>query len=358
MTPKSRVPIFRPKLPMTQELLPYLQRIDNSQSYTNHGELVCEFEELIARFLGLPPSCVVLVANATLAIEGAIQTSQNQSNSWIVPSWTFAATAHALRNSGCEFAFGDIAQDWRLDLGALKNDDYALLDVVPFGDCIDLNRYMHLSSKVVVDAAVSLPLAKHIGTKLSPDVALVFSLHATKPISSGEGGIFCSSDVDWVARVRSWTRFGFSSTRIASSSGTNAKMSEYSAAVGIASFRAWPENEKKWIELSLWAKQLSERMGLKVQPSLHDNNLSPYWIIWSESRSRIELICAAMAQEGIETRRWWESGCHRMPLFSKVPLLGDLSNTDYFANRSIALPYFIDLTKEEKLFIESAFVKS
>lgn len=358
MRQKIKVPIFRPKLPMAQEILPYLHRIDKSQQYTNSGELVRELEAQIASYLGLPATCVVLVSNATLAIEGAIRTSQNHNRKWILPSWTFAATAHALSNSNVEFCFGDISNDWRLNLSELPRHEYALLDVVPFGDDIDLNRYTNLKSNVVVDAAVSLPLARNIGGQLSNNVSLVFSMHATKPISTGEGGVFCSADPEWASRVRAWAKFGFSTKRIASTSGTNAKMNEYSAAVGIASFKAWSNNEKRLIQLCLWAKNLSQILGVNTQPSLMHNKFSPYWIIWSESIERIELICATLEEDGIETRRWWEFGCHRMPAFSNAPSIGFLDNTDYFSARSIGLPLFVDLTDDEKFVIENSLTRA
>jgi len=349
-----KIPVYRSKLPKTELIMPYLLEIEKNQTYSNFGPLVRELEARLARFLGLDPDCLVLVANATLAIEGAITTANNENKAWIVPSWTFAASAQALIRSNVSFQFGDIDSSWRLDFERQNVSGLNILDVAPFGDLILPERYRGISSKVVLDAAVSLPISRDIGEGLDENLGVVFSLHATKLISTGEGGLFCSSDRNWVHRVRAWSNFGFEKGREAKNIGTNAKMSEYAAAVGLASFKNWEKDQNRMSELSDWARELSKDVGLEVQPSLKNNQLSPYWIVWDRSRERIDYLSESFKLDEIETRKWWSRGCHRMSAFEGIEKLSDLNETEYVADRYIGLPFFADLTSSEMKRIETA----
>lgn len=356
MPSTNYLPIFRPRLPAAQEILPFLLRIDKAQRYTNGGALVRELENEIGIHLGMPPSCVVLLANATIALEGAVKASKQINLEWVTPSWTFVATPHALSNAGVSFRFGDVANDWRLDLSKVSEPELGLLDVVPFGDKIDFSRYKNSSSNIVVDAAVSLGISQGIGASMPKNVGLVFSLHATKLISTGEGGVFCSLDEDWVQRVRAWSNFGFNGVRSADEIGTNGKLSEYSAAVGLASLASWPTTLSKIVQLSEWARDLSRKMSLNTQPSLTENQYAPYWIVWSESKKDIENIARRLTKYKIETRRWWEYGCHKMRAFSNIAKIGSLEVTERISNHSVGLPFFPDMTKEERKIIEKALL--
>jgi len=360
----GKIPVYRSKLPVTERILPYLLEIEKSQTYSNFGPLVRELEGRLARFLGFDPDCLVLVANATLAIEGAIATAHSEHKDWVVPSWTFAASAQALLRANVNFQFGDIDSSWRLDFERENVYPPNILDVAPFGDCILPERYKGIPSKVVIDAAVSLPISRDVAEGLDENLGLVFSLHATKLISTAEGGLFCSSDRKWVNRVRAWSNFGFEkapagapipsvgSGREAKTIGTNAKMSEYAAAVGLASLNDWERNQDRMLEISVWARELSKELGLEVQPSLKNNRLSPYWIVWDNSKEKIDCLSESLNLQGIETRKWWGRGCHRMNAFKGIEKLGELKETEKLADRYIGLPFFADLTSGEMRRIE------
>jgi len=62
---QKRIPVLRPKLPAAENLLPYLQRIDQSRIYSNQGPLSCELQQRLARMLDLPPAGVVLTSSGT-----------------------------------------------------------------------------------------------------------------------------------------------------------------------------------------------------------------------------------------------------------------------------------------------------
>ena len=93
------LPVAKPRLPLADEIAPYLRRIDQSRWYSNSGPLVQEFEARLARHAG--GGSVATVANATIGLTLALLTSDLAPGSFcMVPSWTFAATGHAIQLAG------------------------------------------------------------------------------------------------------------------------------------------------------------------------------------------------------------------------------------------------------------------
>lgn len=356
MKKRKTVPIYRARLPKLLNLIPAIHSIDRNQNYSNNGPLKRRLELQIAHKLGVSESCVSLAANATLAIQGAAVTMQAGEEPWLMPSWTFAATAQALAVTKASFVFGDIQSDWRLNLDnpKTKHGTFRILDVVPFGDRIIPERYNHIDSPILIDAAVSLGNLMENNIKIPAKVGIIFSLHATKPISSGEGGVFVSLNKDWVDRFRRWSIFGFGEGRSAEVIGTNAKFTEYAAAVGLASLSAWSRTRKELIRISNWARGLSYELGLGIQPSLRDNSFAPYWIVEMPNADAKNSLVHHLKEAGIESRDWWGKGCHTMPAFKDIPTYQNLRKTREIAGRTIGLPFFVDLQKSEMLRIERA----
>jgi hypothetical protein len=105
-----KVPVARPRLPLTEKLLPYLRLIDESRWYSNSGPLVEEFEARLA--LHAHGGAVAAVANATVGLTLALLASDIPPGSLcMVPAWTFAATGHAIRLAGLSPPF-DLDEIW------------------------------------------------------------------------------------------------------------------------------------------------------------------------------------------------------------------------------------------------------
>jgi dTDP-4-amino-4,6-dideoxygalactose transaminase len=345
------IPIFRPSLPIYAQLIPYLKRIDDNGWYSNYGPLSSELEGRIAEYCGLESWQVVTVANATLALEGALSTHINEGE-WDCPSWTFAATPSALARSNKRFRFVDIDSDWRVSPQLSSSKNKMIVDVLPFGASIDVSRLGNEVETVLIDAAASFDSLKSIELSAEKQIGMVLSFHATKSLPGGEGAVFISNDKDWVSRVRQWGNFGFSDDRRSEFVGTNSKMNEYSAAVILTSLDNWDEDREKWIEMGNWAKRTSDSNGLRVQPSLNEGFASPYWIIEGEEW-KIKSVEKKMQSLDIQTRRWWGYGCHNMTAFEQVPTT-PLEKTDLISRTTLGLPFYKNMPVEFKERIESA----
>lgn len=339
-----RYRIYVPAMPRLKDLQVYLKRIDESRIYSNSGPLNLELIRRLSQTFNITEHQICLLNNATSALQAAISTS-NFEGSWICPSWSFAATGQALLNQKIPFEFGDINQDWRLNTARIKPQS-AILDVAPFGDElpeIDTNKF---HGHYVVDAAASFDAISRNGNiPKYQNSAVVLSLHATKLIGAGEGGAFISRSEDWVIEVKNWSNFGFSSSdRDSYMVGTNAKMSEYAAAVALASLDIWPSLRNQFLEITSAALDIALDSGLDVHPAMRKGYVTPYWIIVSDE-SRILRIEKLLASQRIETRRWWSRGMHKMRAFKNVKRT-KLTNSDQIARVTLGLPFHLFLDKE------------
>jgi dTDP-4-amino-4,6-dideoxygalactose transaminase len=344
----ATVPIARPRLPTRAAIAPYLDRIDEARWYTNHGPLITELEaRLAARLTG--GAGVISCANGTAAITLALRAAGAKPGALcLTPAWTFCATAHAIVDAGLTPYFVDVdPETWMLDpaaacavLPGAPAEVGAVVPVAAFGRVPDLARWRDFADgtglPVVVDGAAAFD-----GLASAP-VPVTVSLHATKTCAAGEGGYVASDNADFLERVKGLAAFGFHGERIARHAGTNAKLSEYAAAVALASLDGWPADRARF---ALTAQHL--RAGLALQPEIA---FQPGWgTRWVSSVCVVgapdwsaPALAAGLAARGVATRDWWGEGCHRQPAFAHCPR-GPLPVTERLACSTLGLPYFIDL---------------
>jgi dTDP-4-amino-4,6-dideoxygalactose transaminase len=352
---RKTTPILVPKVPTYSDYSHYLKQIDEEKVYTNFGPLNSKLISRLGIYLGLESWQILTVANATLGIEGAILTSGVDSEGrWAVPSWTFTATAAACARSNIDFEFVDIDQSWR---PTLKSEFTGLIDVLPFGDDLDFNRpYFQNLNCIIVDAAASFDALKRVKIPDGIPIAILISLHATKSLPAGEGGIFLTNDRNWAKRFRSWTNFGLDDNRISHFVGTNAKLSEMNCAIALASLDKWDQTRNEIQLRNSKALTLIKDYNLNTTSALEKNYATPYWIVKFKEINQKKQIELAFKESYFSTRNWWSSGCHTMPAYRNVPF-HSLVETNNASNVSIGLPFHHELTDNYWEEVESIFSK-
>jgi dTDP-4-amino-4,6-dideoxygalactose transaminase len=302
MRSASGIQMCVPRLSSYSALKPYLERIDNSHVYSNFGPLVNEFESRLAEYFQIPVGQLATCSNATDAIEGAIRTSGSVNDIWDAPSWTFTATAAALVASGASFTFRDIDQTQRIRIDSgFKN----IVEVLPFGEGLDFDRHIYPTQNLLIDAAASFDALKAIELPTDRRVGIVL--------------------------------------RISSIPGSNSKMNEYSAAIGLASLDSWPRTRLEWLSQMKTANELSQKYRFNVNKSLESNLVSPYWNLILDDESSTASATNILDDHDISWRRWWEHGCKSMPAYTSIQS-EDLAGTTDIARRTIGIPLHLGLT--------------
>jgi dTDP-4-amino-4,6-dideoxygalactose transaminase len=141
-----------------------------------------------------------------------------------------------------------------------------------------------------------------------------------------------------VKSIAARSNFGFLGARRANAVGFNGKLSEYGAAVGLASLDAWPEKRAAvWQVTQLYREALARVGKLRLSPGFGDGWVSSTCNIVFD-RPVADAAVGALAEDGIDSRQWWSKGCHREPAFAAFPR-EDMSVTDDFGRRVLGLPF-------------------
>ena len=362
---RPRIPLLVPDLPRHAELAPFLAAIDEERWYTNFGPLVRRFENEIPANFGEPAPYVVTTANGTLALEIALSALKlPQGARVLIPALTFVATASAIVRTGFVPVFAEIdSRAWVLTpeiaCDVLRRERFdCVVPVAAFGCPLPAVEWDGFSLEtgipVLIDAAGAFG-----NQKVGDHIALAFSLHATKAFGVGEGGLVVSRDAALIDRVRRLSNFGIdTSTGLAPDIGSNAKMSEVHAAVGLAALKRWPERSRLRRQLhGLYCAELSRQcpaISLQARPENGVYTILQVALPGGVNRDR---LAAALATQGIETRAWYLPLVPDHPAYAALAT-GELTVTRALGSRLIGLPFHLDLSAQAIAYICSELAKA
>ena len=318
---------------------------------TNDGPFVQEFEHRLARMLDVRH--VVAMCNATVALEIAIR-ALGMSGEVIVPSFTFVATAHALQWQQITPVFCDVDP-------ATHNIDPArvealitprtsgIIGVHLWGRPADVDALQEIATRrglrLLYDAAHAFACTTGGRPIGSFGDAEVFSFHATKFLNSGEGGAVATNDDALADRLRLMRNFGFAGYDQVVYVGTNGKMGELSAAMGLTSLDAIDEfiavNRKNH---AAYGAALAAIPGITLVPYDATERGNYQYVVLEVEEAEAGLtrdeLQRVLWAENVMARRYFYPGCHRMePYRTYFPHAGLLlPETERLVTRVLSLP--------------------
>jgi dTDP-4-amino-4,6-dideoxygalactose transaminase len=279
----------------------------------------------------------------------------------IVPSFTFAATPHAVRWCGADPVFADIAYDGSMCLDPedverkITSRTVAILGVDAYGiacdysSLIELGRRRHL--KVLFDSAAAFGTrfdGRPIGGWAD---AQIFSFHATKAFPTMEGGCLCSHDRELLERAKAIRNFGQDTGGDCAEAGLNGKLTEICALIGIEQLKTFEQRaavRRRAVERM--RADLRQIPGLTLaQPTGHQE---PIWlylpIIIDKDKFGLnrDQVAAAFEKENLFVRKYYSPPCHHMSAYRGTGVLS-LPHTEAAAYNVVALPVYNDMTEFE-----------
>ena len=340
----------RPNIGNRDRLLERINDILDRRWLTNAGVYVQEFERRIAEMVGVR-HCIAM-CNGTVALEIAIR-ALGLKGEVIVPSFTFIATAHALQWQEITPVFCDIdPRTHTLDPARVEElitpRTTGIIGVHIWGRPCDVERLEWIARrrhlKLLYDAAHAFGCSCNGRMIGSFGDAEVYSFHATKFMNTFEGGAVVTNDDDLAAKIRLMKNFGFAGYDNVIYIGTNGKMNEVSAAMGLTVLESLDEiiavNRRNYEQ---YRREFADLDGLRmVAYDAAQKNNYQYVILEVDDEleiSRDELVSILHA-ENVMARRYFYPGCHRMePYRSYYPHAGLLlPHTEALTERVFSLP--------------------
>jgi dTDP-4-amino-4,6-dideoxyglucose len=325
---------------------------------SNGGPLVREFEDRVAELAGVR-NCVA-TCNATTALQLLVRAA-DLTGEVIMPSLTYAATAHAVRWLGLEPVFCDIdpatgCVDPGLVARAVTERTSAIMGVHLWGRPCAVPELEKIAGDYGIP--VFFDAAHAIGGTLGGrpiggfGAAEVFSFHATKVVSAFEGGAVVTDDDAFADRVRALHDFGKGLAGRAAAGGTNGKMSEAAAAMGLTSLDAFEAAVRhNRANHDTYRAELGGHRGITFFPR-DDRERGNHQYVIAEidehagGLGRDLLLDVLHAENIMALRPIGTPACHQIePYRSGRPVR--LPHTERLASRVVSLPSGSSVTREE-----------
>ncbi|MCB0273429.1 MAG: aminotransferase class I/II-fold pyridoxal phosphate-dependent enzyme [Calditrichaeota bacterium] len=318
---------------------------------TNRGPYVEELEQRLAAFLGVK-HCITM-CNGTVALEIAIR-ALGLTGEVIVPSMTFIATPHALQWQEITPVFCDIdPQTMTIDPAQVRRmitpKTSGILGVHLWGRVCNTEALQEIAGEhqlaLLFDAAHAFGCSRNGRMVGNFGDAEVFSFHATKFFNTFEGGAVATNNDELAARMRLMQNFGFSGLDNVIYIGTNGKMNEVSAAMGLTGLESLDEfmavNYQHYLQ---YERELADIPGIALFRFEPGEQYNYQYIAVEVDANRCGLSRDAFVEilhaENVRARRYFYPGCHRMePYRSYFPNAGMLlPATERAVERFMLLP--------------------
>jgi dTDP-4-amino-4,6-dideoxygalactose transaminase len=348
------IPLTQPSVPGQAILAARFGEVLSSGILTN-GPKVRELEQRTAEFIGVRHCVAVSSCTAGLML---VLRALDLSGDVIVPSFTFAATAHAAAWNGLRPVFADV-DPLTLTLSpvsvssAIGVRTSAILATHVYGTPCDTAALTRIARenglKLVFDAAHGLG-SVHDGRRVgSFGDAEVFSLSPTKVMTAGEGGIIATND-DFLAELcRIGRDYGNPGNYDCLFVGLNARMSEFHAVLASASLDGLDQRIARRNDLAQrYIKALADVPGISfpLVPDADTSTFKDFTILVDTDRFGVDAdgLASALAATGVETRRYYSPPVHRMRAY-RTANNGhvDLSTTEWASRDALSLPMWSEM---------------
>lgn len=345
-------PLIKPNPPKPTEWAKYLEESYKTHVFSNFGPAVTQLQEKLRSYLNLSITPLTF-CNATLALEIIIESLEIKGKEVLIPSYTFGATILAAERVGCVPVLVDNdLQTWHLCLKSAKEklttNTKALILVHPLGLVKELQEYINFCNEnnlyLIIDAAASFG-AVYKNSSWTDGTCQIFSHHITKTFGCGESGSVVSKDEKLLEKWRRLSNFGLNNDSEVEFLGTNAKMSDFQAAVNLAVLENFSEKLRRRREI---AKIYRENLNNLCAPQTTNDEQHTYSMFPLIYLGNILQLKERLEKEGIGYRQYYK------PLHWHVRYKNrsqHLPNADLLGERVMCLPSYETLNNEDIKYI-------
>lgn len=345
------IPVTKAYLPNKEKYQSYVDRIFESGWLTNNGGLLQELEQRLANYLGVRN--IILVANGSFALQSAYK-ALDLKGEVITTPFSFAATTSTLAWEGLTPVFADIdPNSFNIDPTQIEAQitpqTSAIVPVHVFGNPCDVEAIQAIADKhnlkVIYDAAHAFGSKYKDQSVLNYGDISTLSFHATKLFHTIEGGAVITNDDELAKKIRTMINFGITSPTTIETVGTNAKMNEFEAAMGLCVLDDIDYiREQRATIWQTYTQNLTDRFTLQKWNE-HSVNNAAYAPILFESEEQLLKIEAKLKANDILARRYFYPSLDTLEYLNTKQIC---KNSRDIAKRIMCIPIFPDLKVNQK----------
>lgn len=357
--PRSPKPleIVRPVFPPLTAFSGDFQAALNTGQVTNNGPFVRKLEEALTRYHDAP---TIVFSSGQAALMTMMAAADVAGGEVIVPSYTFAATPHAVVWAGAKPVFADIDPvSMTLDPADVEKKitkhTKAIMGMCTYGIACDYDALEALGAKHGIK--VLFDSAPAFGTRVNGRPVgdrgdgQIFSFHATKAFTTMEGGSLTSRNAALIEKAKIIRNFGQNNGANCTEVGMNGKMMELPAMIGLLQLDAFDALHKRRMQVAeAYRAGLSDLPGVRLAtpPAGQEPVWLYYPVVFDEAEFGLsrEHVWRGLGAENINVRKYFELPCHHMSCYAEHNGVS-LPVTEAIAYNVIGLPVYGDQTDDE-----------
>ncbi len=363
------IPVFEPEYD-ENEINLVVDALKRGEISGTFGKYIEEFENKFAAYSGCKYG--VAVTSGTTALQMAVDAIGIKSGDEIlVSASTNIATALGVyHNQGITVPVDSEAETWNLDLSLIEKlinpKTKAIIPVHLFGHPVHMNELMKIAKKhnlIVIEDAAEAHGALCDGQKVGSfgDMAC-FSFYANKIITTGEGGMITTNNLELAEKLRLLRNLGFGKPRFFHKvPAYNFRMTGYQAAFGVGQMDKIEKIIDKKRELAAWYN--AELKGVKAiqLPAEKEWAKNVYWMYGIKLKKEFgfdrDRFMQDLLKEGIDTRTFFCPMSQQPFLYEQKDFRGTTPVADDLWENGLYLPSSTILTHEQVKFISQVIIK-
>lgn len=350
--------VARSSMPPMEEYIEEIRSLWESRWLTNMGVKHNRLEEELKKYLGV--DFVSLMVNGHMALELGIQALGLQGEVITTP-FTFASTTHAIVRNGLKPVFCDIdSKNYTIDVqkieGLITDQTSAIVPVHVYGNVCNVEEIDRIAKKyglkVIYDAAHAFGETYHSEGVMNFGDMSMLSFHATKVFHTIEGGAICYSNKDFKTEIYKLRDFGIKNEEVVDGVGTNAKLNEFAAAMGLCNLRHIDsEIEKRKKIYEIYFENLRGLPGIQIN-EISSNvkaNYAYFPIVIDEKKSgytRNEMV-VELKKRNIFARKYFYPLTNSFTCFNGQFKVEETPVALYISKRVMTLPLYADMSESD-----------
>lgn len=350
----NKVLVTKSSMPEFEEYVEKIKSIWETKWLTNMGALHNELQDKLKEYLTVDD--ISLFVNGHQALELALQSLEKKGEVITTP-FTFASTTHAIVRSGFTPVFCDINPlNYTIDVEKIEElineNTVAILPVHVYGNVCDIDKLEQLANKynlkLIFDAAHAFGV-RYNGKGIAEygDMSM-FSFHATKVFNTIEGGAICFKDNELKSKLNGIKNFGIRNEECVDMVGSNAKMNEFQAAMGICNLAHLDDEiEKRHKVVNRYKEKLSECEKIVINQEQENvkSNYAYFPILVQDQQTR-DALYEYMKTNNVYTRKYFYPLTNSFECYNGRFDVNATPIAKNISERVLTLPLYADLDLE------------